>query len=487
MTKHFFGLILLFTTFTQITAQELTPVFGPVIPVTPSNVNGSTRPRIVLANDSVPLVMWTRIGSGNGVVFTSRWNGTSFDPAVQASPSGLNAYCSADEGGDIAAKGDTAYVVFFTTTSLCYCVHSYDGGMTWSDTVRIDHQGMEDAYTPDVQIDKNGNPVVVFETMDMMSSMASTIKVTRSYDAGASFIQETDAHLAVTPGMPCECCPPTLLIKDSMEYVIYRDNDNNQRNIVMTISSDSGATFPVVSELDQTNWMLSACPTAGAEADFYRDSILVVWKSANKIWFGCGDAINGNERPDALLEPALTSTVVQKQPSVCTKGDTVIYTWCDRRTSNYDVYVSVSGNGPQQVTTPFMYNDSTGTAENGTQQNPHAAVYGAQIYLVYQELLSGRVMYRSAAITGPVGVEENSTDQIVSRAYPLPATDFFALSLPDGMFEVELYMVNGDRVAIYHNVVSGQQLNCAELCPGIYTAVITNEQGVKTSVPLITQ
>src|SRR5687768_12621856 len=118
MSKHLLFLILVLTGFTQIVAQELTPVFGPVIPVTPTNGDGSTRPRIVLVNDSVPLVTWTRIGSGNGVVFTSRWNGTSFDPAVQASPSGLNVYCSPDEGGNIAAKGDTVYIVFFTTNSL---------------------------------------------------------------------------------------------------------------------------------------------------------------------------------------------------------------------------------------------------------------------------------------------------------------------------------------------------------------------------------
>lgn len=472
--KQLLVLTFLFAISLNSFAQELTPVFGPVIPVTPTNTNGSTRPRIVLTNDSVPLVMWTRIGSGNGAVFTSRWNGASFDPAQQVSPTGLNVYCSADEGGDIAAKGDTAYVVFFTTNSLCYCVHSYDAGVTWSDTVRIDHQGMEDAYTPDVQIDNSGNPVIVFETMDMMN-ITSTIKVSRSFDGGATFNQETDAHLGVTSGLPCECCPPALLINDSMQYVIYRNNDNNIRNIVMTISSDSGTTFPVVSEFDQTNWALSACPTAGAEADFYRDSILVVWKSANKIWYACADAVTGDEGGDALLEPALASNIQQKQPSVCTKGDTVIYTWSDRRTTNYDVYISISGDGPRQITAPFFFNDTTATAENGTQQNPQAIAEGNNIHLVYQDLVSGKVIYRRASITGPVAVEDMNAASEFMVVYPVPADDqvLVAFTAPsEASYSIRIWDVNGKLVREREADFPVTYINVADLTAGTYNVEV---------------
>ncbi len=478
--------VLVVTCSSGLIAQELTPVFGSVIPVTLTNANGSTRPRIALVNDSVPLVTWVKTGSGNGIIYCSRWNGTSFDSAVQVSPSGLNVYTSVDEGGSIAAKGDTAYIVFFTLTSECYCVRSFDAGITWSDTVRIDHLDVDHAYTPDVEIDNNGNPVVAFESSD--PNMAGTRQyVTRSNDAGASFIPETEAHLAVT-GMPCECCPPSLLIKDSMMYVFYRNNNNNQRNIVFTASSDSGATFPVVSELDQTNWILTTCPTAGPEAAFYRDSIVVVWKSSFKIWYACADAQTGAEGPDALLEPALGSSVVQKHPQVLTLGDTVVYIWDDRRNMNTDVYISISGNGPQQVTTPFMFNDTIGVAEFGTQQTPNAAVEGNNVHLVYQDQVMGTVQYRKASITGPVGIAENvSVTSIGVRAYPMPATDYFSLDNLNGICDVELYSLSGEVVAIYRNVVAGQQMNCNELCPGVYSVVITDKTGKKTSVPLITQ
>lgn len=469
----------------MMSSQELTPVFSPVLPVTPTNANGSTRPRIVLVRDSVPLVMWTKTGSGNGIVFTSRWNGSSFDPAVQVSPSGINVYCSADEGGDIAARGDTVYVVFFTTNSVTYCVRSFDAGTTWSDTVRIDHQDMDDAYTPDVQIDKNGNPVVAFEQSDM--SMSNTrIMMNRSDDAGQTFSMETDAHLNVPNGIPCECCPPSLLIKDSMAYVMYRNNDNNIRNIVMTISADSGMTFPVVSEVDNTNWVLSACPTAGAEGAFYRDSVLLVWKSANKIWFGCGNAQDGNAGVDQLLEPSLAASVAQKQPSVCTTGDTVIYTWSDRRTNNYDVYISVSGNGPQQISTPFIYNDTIGNSENATQQNPQAVYFGGYVHLVYQDLTPGKVMYRKAEIGGAVGITEQH-QKIEPEIYPSPASESFTINHLTGPCTLSVYNMNGQQVLCQMNIISGQRINIENLVKGSYLVTILSEDGIMSTLTLIKQ
>lgn len=468
----------------MVSAQELAPVFGPFLQVTPTNANGSTRPRIALVNDSIPIVTWTKVGAPGGVVFVARWNGTGFDPAVQVSPSGIDIYTSAEEGGDIAARGDTAYIVYFTGSSECYCIHSYDAGLTWSDTVRVDHQAMNHAYTPNVEIDRNGNPVIAFETADMSMSNAG-IMVCRSYDGGNSFTMEQPAHTSVT-GVPCECCPPAFLNRDEKAYVIYRNNDNNRRDIVMTISSDSGMTFPTVSEVDQNGWMISACPTAGAEAAFYRDSILVFWKSANKLYYGCGHDQTGATGPDNLLEPALAASVVQKHPVVATFGDTVIYLWDDRRTTNYDCYISISGNGAQQITTPVVLSDTVGTAENGTQQTPHVALQGDKLHIVYHNAAAGLVMYRTATIGGGVGVTE-FTQLAVPTMYPVPAKESFTILNLDGTCVVSIFNMNGEMVSQQTNVVSGEILNVENIARGGYTVVITNESGVKTSLPLIKQ
>jgi len=464
-------------------AQELAPVFTPFVNVTPSNVNGSTRPRIALVSDSIPVVTWAKTGT-TGSVFVSKWNGSSFGTAQQISPVGLNVYCSAEEGGDIAARGDTAYIVFFSTDSRCFCVHSYDAGTKWSDTVRINHLPMRDAYTPDVQIDRAGNPVVVFESSDM--SMANTAQmVCRSFDGGQTFTTEQPAHTGVN-GVPCECCPPVILVNDSMTYVIYRNNNNNRRDIVMTISSDSGATFPVVSEVDQTGWNISACPTAGADATFYRDSVLLLWKSGNKLYYGCGHNQSGAEGLHHLLEPALAASVLQKHPVVLASGDTVIYLWDDRRTSNYDCYISILANGAQPVTTPTVVNDTIGSAENGTQQTPHAVWDGEKLHIVYQNSATGLVIYRSATIGGGVGYAETGMIQ-KPLIFPVPATESFVIGNLDGSYTVSILSITGEIVRTCSNVVSGQNFNISGLSPGMYSVLFVSETGYSTTLPLIKQ
>lgn len=465
-----------------LSAQQLMPALEPVISVTPTSANGSTRPRIVLVNDTIPLVMWAKSASVNGAVFVARWNGTAFGSPVQISPAGMSIYTSADEGGDIAARGDTVYAVFFTTDSRCYSVHSYDAGVTWSDTVRIDHQVAHHNYTPDVQIDRSGNPVVVFEGSD--AAMVNTHQlVCRSYDGGNTFTTEQDAHLGVT-GLPCECCPPSLLINDSMVYVIYRNNNNNRRDIVVTISSDSGLTFPVVSEVDQNNWAMSTCPTAGAEGAFYRDSVLVVWKSTNKIWYGCGHAQTGAAGTNQLLEPSLPASVLQKHPFVVVSGDTVIFAWDDRRSNNYNCYLSISINGPEPVTMPFIINDTIGNAESGTQQTPHLALHGNRMHMVYQDISTGLVMYRAANITGSVGVEEHAV-KTLPAIFPVPVHESFTLTNTDGPCTLEIFAMNGQRVLAIAGVTNGQPVSCEGLASGAYTVIITAASGAKTNLPLI--
>lgn len=486
MYRSLFTLLLLVSSW-SLTAQELVPVFGPVVPVTPTNTTGSMRPRIVLVQDSVPLVMWTKIGSGNGIVYAARWNGTGFDPAVQVSPSGLNVYTSPDEGGNIAARGDTAFIVFFTTDSRTFSVRSIDGGITWGDTVRIDHQLPGDmAYTPDVHIYPGGNPIVLFEAADMTMTQTRQ-KVCRSQDGGQTFSMEQDAHLSLS-GIPCECCPPALLVNDSMVYVLYRNNDNNLRNIVMTLSSDSGMTFAANSEFDQTNWTISSCPTAGPEAMFYHDSILAVWKSSNKIYYGTGHALNGTEGAHVLLEPSLSASVLQRQPSICGNGDTVVYTWNDRRTSNYDVYVAISASGPQELDTVFMFNDTTGTAENGTQQTPHAVYRNGTIHLVYQDLGAGKVMYRMATPAGVVSVPEPAEEILIAN-YPNPVTDGFILTAPSGLNScvAKIYSMDGRLISTTPVNQTATRIDCSTLAIGSYLLEVSHADGTLFTTTILKQ
>ena len=65
---------------------------------------------------------------------------------------------------EIAAKGDTVYVVFTsaaTTQSSIMLIKSFDGGVSFSDTIRVSENDPSHKFRMgNVRIDKNGNPVV---------------------------------------------------------------------------------------------------------------------------------------------------------------------------------------------------------------------------------------------------------------------------------------------------------------------------------------
>jgi len=473
--KRFVFLLSGLAFWSNISAQQLQPVLqSPFVVNTPGT--GSARPRIALVNDSVPLITWTYTNAGTPVVYAARWNGSGFDVPDTISPAGLQVYGSLDEGGDIAAKGDTAFITFFTGDSRSFIVRSIDGGITWGDTVRIDHEIFEHAYTPDVAIMSGGNPVVAFEGAD--SIMVNTGQLyCRSFDGGMTFTTEVTVNDSVN-GLPCECCAPTLLAQDSMVYVLYRNNQSNIRNIVMTVSSDSGQTFPVVSETDQTNWFLMSCPVASAEAFIWGDSIISIWKSSNSIYYGTSNRFDGGEGTFARIDPSIPTTVIQRSPSICGNGDTVFYVWSDRRANNYEVYVAGSVNGVFQVAQAFVFNDTIGNAESGTQRSPHAIYAKGVLHLVYQNQTTDEVIYRRASLFLPVGISENQEQRSFS-IYPSPAGETITINHDfSGITDVRIYSATGVLTTTFNNVVSGQQLNCSNFESGMYFVQIADSDGI---------
>src|SRR6187551_2269342 len=121
----------LFTT--ELFSQTLT--WSNEIIVANGNTYGYTRPRIAVTTGNIPVVMWGG-GMGNEPLYVARWNGTGFNMPATVTPNGVDPAVMTWLGPDLAANGNTAYVVFKREpemTSNIYIVKSVDGGITWSD------------------------------------------------------------------------------------------------------------------------------------------------------------------------------------------------------------------------------------------------------------------------------------------------------------------------------------------------------------------
>ena len=101
------------------------------------NSDGYGRPRIVLTSNNDPLIIW-RKDSSPKVLRASKWNGNNFSAPYDILSSGI--LPSSWEGPEVASKGDTVYVVFTSTVtsqSSIMLIKSFDGGLTFSDTIRV--------------------------------------------------------------------------------------------------------------------------------------------------------------------------------------------------------------------------------------------------------------------------------------------------------------------------------------------------------------
>src|SRR6187399_144931 len=103
---------------------------------------GNMHPRIVTNASGDPLILWNH--SMNAMF--SRWNGTGFTTPVALNPAPLMVAGASWMGPDIAAKGDTVYVVFkqmpeADTSSHIYIIRSFDGGTTFSMPFQVDNIG----------------------------------------------------------------------------------------------------------------------------------------------------------------------------------------------------------------------------------------------------------------------------------------------------------------------------------------------------------
>ena len=127
----------------------------------------------------------------------SRWNGTTFTTPVMVHPMSITVAGASFMGPDIASHGDTVYVVYKQTpemddTSNIFCVHSYNGGVTFSAPVQVDNIADSVSRLPTVTTDAAGNSIVSLMKSDAGLGNAGWA-VAKSNNYGTSFLVDHKA------------------------------------------------------------------------------------------------------------------------------------------------------------------------------------------------------------------------------------------------------------------------------------------------------
>jgi len=394
------------------------------IEVSDGGIYGNTRPRIVLTANDVPLVIYGN--GGTKQLYASRWNGSGFSTPVSLLPANMTAYVLSWTGPDVAAKGDTVVVVFKAEpmdNGNVYAVRSTDGGITFSDTIRVDDHNAGVAWMPSLDIDENGNPSVVYMAHDSLWVHPRYV-VSHSANAGLSFDPSMNIAISI-PEEACDCCPAEYLINGNREVMLFRNNDNNVRDIYGVYSSDGGTTYPSVSQINMLDWVVTSCPSSGPHGLLRGSDLITVSMSRssgkNRVYVTINSATTSLGNPSEFMLPAPDNVNgSQNYPRISGNQDTIVLTWQESNPSNSEIFSAFTtvGNVSDFTATKAIAN----TITTGAQTNPDVVYRNGVAHLVFQDGPTGSVIYKTATV-GTVGINETELPAI--SVYPNPSTGEF--------------------------------------------------------------
>lgn len=126
----------------------------------------------------------------------------------------------------------------------------------------------------------NGDVYVAWlDGRDQTSAATGTFNVylARSTDRGVTFHQNVQVAT-----LACPCCRPSLAIgPDGKVYVAYRHVfGDNERDIAVAVSSDSGEHFNQPLRVSSDRWKLFGCPESGPVIALQGKELIVAWYTA---------------------------------------------------------------------------------------------------------------------------------------------------------------------------------------------------------------
>lgn len=350
-------------------------------------------PRIALTTGDNPQVIWE--SGGTKKIYTSRWNGTGFTNPIALNPAGVFPYIATWTGAEIASSGDTVFVVFSTepvgNTAQVYTIRSLDGGVTFQDTVRVDEIGTDIPRFPSVAVGLNGNPIVNFMRFNAAFEDPE-YSISRSTTGGATYLAPINPT-ATAPGFVCDCCPATVVTSGNQHVLLFRNDDNNIREMWGCYSTDGSASFTAFGEVDQTNWTISSCPSSGPSGVISGDSLVSTWMSNSDVYIS---SVNLNDQQIGThrkLSPM--SLGVQNYPIIAGKGDTLAIVWQNTNGGSSDIFFTYSVTG----TAGLGVNIDTLTQGGvGSQTRPDIQFLNGKFHVVYSDNVGTNVWYLQGAI-----------------------------------------------------------------------------------------
>lgn len=257
-----------------------------VVSITPGGNLDFREPQVAVEDDGHVTVAY---GSGNAIyVSSSADKGVSYFSPVKVAEAGklslgmrrgprISAFhgiitVTAVYGGK--GKGSDGDILTFQST---------DHGTTWKPTAKVnDVEGSAREGLHAMAVSPDGTLACTW--LDLRSK-GTKLYLSTSKDGGTTWGNNRLVYQSPS-GSICECCHPSLTYDRTGKLMImFRNSLDGARDMYLTSTGDSGATFSPATKLGNGTWMLNGCPMDGGMVSVdAKGKSSSVWRRENDVF-----------------------------------------------------------------------------------------------------------------------------------------------------------------------------------------------------------
>lgn len=220
-------------------------------------------------------------GSGDSLLYAiSQDKGKTFSSQeIIAVLPGL--YSFATRGPQIAVTNNGVLVTAATSTGNIFSFYK-TGNNKWLSSGKVnDRDTIAKEGLMSLSSEEN-NAFAVW--LDLRNNNRNNLYGARSNDGGKTWSKNIMVYTSPDSSI-CECCKPSVVVKDHNIYVMFRNWLNGSRDLYLITSSNGGQSFEAANKLGNASWQLNGCPMDGGAIAITNDNtIQTVWRRENKIY-----------------------------------------------------------------------------------------------------------------------------------------------------------------------------------------------------------
>ncbi len=154
----------------------------------------------------------------------------------------------------------------------------------------------------------DGNQNLFAAWLDLRNNAHNKIYGARSVDGGKTWSKNIEVY-ASPDGTVCECCKPSVAVKEKNIYVMFRNWIKGNRDLYLIQSSDGGDSFGEANKLGGGSWKLNGCPMDGGSVAINPLGIpQTVWRREGTI-YACEP---GKDEKEIGMGKSCTMTIAGK-------------------------------------------------------------------------------------------------------------------------------------------------------------------------------